>query len=194
MKQSDLGHMLGTLVGHISCWKVNFHSLWEDWFYLVGTGHSKGFLDIHVEARDSVFSWQSSLYNWCRTDSGYSKCNNCVVCGELKSTWSCNIHFSIDIQEFYEVTLLNTQKSCEQKLEEVNHMADKWEKSVSVQNSDVAHSACPVEEVSLMWCQPSNTSDIRRLQRYLKSHSKRPEQMQTMNQQTSKINSQKSKR
>uniref|UniRef100_A0A3Q1H3C1 Uncharacterized protein n=1 Tax=Acanthochromis polyacanthus TaxID=80966 RepID=A0A3Q1H3C1_9TELE len=48
------------------------------------------------------------------------------------------------IQEFYEVTLLNTQKSCEQKLEEVNHMADKWEKSVSVQNS-----ACPVEEVSL---------------------------------------------
>ncbi|XP_051793063.1 disks large homolog 2 isoform X18 [Acanthochromis polyacanthus] len=47
----------------------------------------------------------------------------------------------LDIQEFYEVTLLNTQKSCEQKLEEVNHMADKWEKSVSVQNS-----ACPVEE------------------------------------------------
>nr|XP_019940848.1 PREDICTED: disks large homolog 1-like [Paralichthys olivaceus] len=52
----------------------------------------------------------------------------------------------LDIQEFYEVTLLNTQKSCEQKLEEVNHMADKWEKSVSVQNSDVAHSACPMEE------------------------------------------------
>lgn len=51
---------------------------------------------------------------------------------------------STDIQEFYEVTLLNTQKSCEQKLEEVNHMANKWEKSVSVQNS-----ACPVEEVSL---------------------------------------------
>ncbi|XP_028277821.1 disks large homolog 2 isoform X10 [Parambassis ranga] len=47
----------------------------------------------------------------------------------------------LDIQEFYEVTLLNTQKSCEQKLEEVNHMANKWEKSVSVQNS-----ACPVEE------------------------------------------------
>ncbi|XP_027129410.1 disks large homolog 2 isoform X14 [Larimichthys crocea] len=52
----------------------------------------------------------------------------------------------LDIQEFYEVTLLNTQKSCEQKLEEVNHMADKWEKSVSVQNSELAHSACPVEE------------------------------------------------
>ncbi|XP_069366438.1 disks large homolog 2 isoform X30 [Paralichthys olivaceus] len=52
----------------------------------------------------------------------------------------------LDIQEFYEVTLLNTQKSCEQKLEEVNHMADKWEKSVSIQNSDVAHSACPMEE------------------------------------------------
>uniref|UniRef100_A0A8C2XI04 Discs, large homolog 2 (Drosophila) n=1 Tax=Cyclopterus lumpus TaxID=8103 RepID=A0A8C2XI04_CYCLU len=49
----------------------------------------------------------------------------------------------LDIQEFYEVTLLNTQKSCEQKLEEVNHMADKWEKSVSLQNSELA---CPVEE------------------------------------------------
>ncbi|XP_045895022.1 disks large homolog 2 isoform X5 [Micropterus dolomieu] len=49
----------------------------------------------------------------------------------------------LDIQEFYEVTLLNTQKSCEQKLEEVNHMADKWEKSVSIQNAEFA---CPVEE------------------------------------------------
>nr|XP_043898633.1 disks large homolog 2 isoform X15 [Solea senegalensis] len=51
-----------------------------------------------------------------------------------------------DIQEFYEVTLLNTQKSREQKLEEVMHMADKWEKSVSVQNSEIPHSACPIEE------------------------------------------------
>ncbi|KAG1970535.1 disks large [Pimephales promelas] len=33
----------------------------------------------------------------------------------------------IDIQEFYEVTLLNSQKSCEQKLVEVNHMAKQWE-------------------------------------------------------------------
>ncbi|XP_051539634.1 disks large homolog 2 isoform X5 [Myxocyprinus asiaticus] len=33
----------------------------------------------------------------------------------------------IDIQEFYEVTLLNSQKSCEQKLAEVNHMAEQWE-------------------------------------------------------------------
>ncbi|XP_070838408.1 disks large homolog 2 isoform X24 [Chaetodon trifascialis] len=52
----------------------------------------------------------------------------------------------LDIQEFYEVTLLNTQKSCEQKLEEINHMADKWEKSVSIKHSEIAHSACPVEE------------------------------------------------
>ncbi|KAG7516454.1 disks large-like 2 isoform X3 [Solea senegalensis] len=52
----------------------------------------------------------------------------------------------LDIQEFYEVTLLNTQKSREQKLEEVMHMADKWEKSVSVQNSEIPHSACPIEE------------------------------------------------
>lgn len=64
---------------------------------------------------------------------------------------SCNILISTDIQEFYEVTLLNTQKSSEQKLEEVNHMAEKWEKSVSIQNSELAHSACPVDEVSL-WC------------------------------------------
>ncbi|XP_051793047.1 disks large homolog 2 isoform X2 [Acanthochromis polyacanthus] len=56
----------------------------------------------------------------------------------------------LDIQEFYEVTLLNTQKSCEQKLEEVNHMADKWEKSVSVQNS-----ACPVEEREQSSSEPS---------------------------------------
>uniref|UniRef100_UPI003AAA83D0 disks large homolog 2 isoform X1 n=1 Tax=Centroberyx gerrardi TaxID=166262 RepID=UPI003AAA83D0 len=54
----------------------------------------------------------------------------------------------LDIQEFYEVTLLNTQKSCEQKLEEVNHMADKWEKSVSLPISELTHSACPVEESS----------------------------------------------
>lgn len=46
------------------------------------------------------------------------------------------------------MTLLNTKKSCDQKLQEVNHMADKWEKSVSVQNSELTHSACPVEEVS----------------------------------------------
>lgn len=46
------------------------------------------------------------------------------------------------------MTLLNTQKSCEQKLQEVNHMADKWEKSVTVQNFELTHSACPMEEVS----------------------------------------------
>lgn len=56
---------------------------------------------------------------------------------------------SVDIQEFYEVTLLNTQKSCEQKVEEVNHMADKWEKSASLPSSELTHTACPVEEVSL---------------------------------------------
>ncbi|XP_043307417.1 disks large homolog 2 isoform X7 [Cervus elaphus] len=35
----------------------------------------------------------------------------------------------LDIQEFYEVTLLNSQKSCEQKIEEANQIAQKWEKS-----------------------------------------------------------------
>ncbi|XP_077098599.1 disks large homolog 2 isoform X18 [Siphateles boraxobius] len=37
----------------------------------------------------------------------------------------------IDIQEFYEVTLLNSQKSCEQKLLEVNHMAKQWENTAT---------------------------------------------------------------
>ncbi|XP_006507840.1 disks large homolog 2 isoform X10 [Mus musculus] len=36
----------------------------------------------------------------------------------------------LDIQEFYEVTLLNSQKSCEQKIEEANHVAQKWEKTL----------------------------------------------------------------
>ncbi|XP_017898310.1 disks large homolog 2 isoform X3 [Ovis aries] len=35
----------------------------------------------------------------------------------------------LDIQEFYEVTLLNSQKSCEQKIEEANQVAKKWEKT-----------------------------------------------------------------
>ncbi|XP_058518283.1 disks large homolog 1-like [Ochotona princeps] len=35
----------------------------------------------------------------------------------------------LDIQEFYEVTLLNSQKSCEQKIEEANKIAKKWEKT-----------------------------------------------------------------
>nr|XP_045001509.1 disks large homolog 2 isoform X6 [Jaculus jaculus] len=34
-----------------------------------------------------------------------------------------------DIQEFYEVTLLNSQKSCEQKIEEASQVAQKWEKT-----------------------------------------------------------------
>uniref|UniRef100_A0A8C4PNA6 Uncharacterized protein n=1 Tax=Equus asinus asinus TaxID=83772 RepID=A0A8C4PNA6_EQUAS len=36
---------------------------------------------------------------------------------------------AFDIQEFYEVTLLNSQKSCEQKIEEANQVAQKWEKT-----------------------------------------------------------------
>ncbi|XP_037992682.1 disks large homolog 2 isoform X13 [Motacilla alba alba] len=37
----------------------------------------------------------------------------------------------LDIQEFYEVTLLNSQKSYEQKIEEANEVAEKWEKTTS---------------------------------------------------------------
>ncbi|XP_043436003.1 disks large homolog 2 isoform X5 [Prionailurus bengalensis] len=35
----------------------------------------------------------------------------------------------LDIQEFYELTLLNSQKSCDQKIEEANQVAQKWEKA-----------------------------------------------------------------
>lgn len=38
--------------------------------------------------------------------------------------------FFTDIQEFYEVTLLNSHKSCEQKIEEANQVAQKWEKTL----------------------------------------------------------------
>lgn len=64
---------------------------------------------------------------------------------EKQTHESSKISVSTDIQEFYEVTLLNTQTSCEQKLEEVNYMADKWEQSVSLPNSELAS---PVEKVS----------------------------------------------
>lgn len=38
--------------------------------------------------------------------------------------------FFTDIQEFYEVTLLNSHKSREQKIEEANQVAQKWEKTL----------------------------------------------------------------
>ncbi|XP_031427967.1 disks large homolog 2 isoform X8 [Clupea harengus] len=50
----------------------------------------------------------------------------------------------LDIQEFYEVTLLNSHKSCEQKLEEVNHMAEKWESPGSP--AVVLHHSQPSQE------------------------------------------------
>ncbi|XP_062870557.1 disks large homolog 2 isoform X1 [Trichomycterus rosablanca] len=45
----------------------------------------------------------------------------------------------IDIQEFYEVTLLNCQKSCQQKLEEVRHMAEQFETSMICPGSPNTH-------------------------------------------------------
>ncbi|XP_040587934.1 disks large homolog 2 isoform X3 [Mesocricetus auratus] len=36
----------------------------------------------------------------------------------------------LDIQEFYEVTLLNSHKSCEQKIEEANQVVQKWERTL----------------------------------------------------------------
>lgn len=64
-----------------------------------------------------------------------------------------------DIQEIYEVTLLNTQKSCEQKLEEINHMADKWEQTGTGFPTTVLQHACPTE-VSLMGPQSSGHRNI----------------------------------
>uniref|UniRef100_A0AAV2JDQ7 L27 domain-containing protein n=1 Tax=Knipowitschia caucasica TaxID=637954 RepID=A0AAV2JDQ7_KNICA len=52
----------------------------------------------------------------------------------------------LDIQEFYEVTLLNTQKSREQKLEEVNHMAEHWVRSTSAHDSEPTPAACLLEK------------------------------------------------
>ncbi|XP_036898735.1 disks large homolog 2 isoform X1 [Sturnira hondurensis] len=48
------------------------------------------------------------------------------VMGVFKSTL---FQALLDIQEFYEVTLLNSQKSCEQKIEEANQVVQKWEKT-----------------------------------------------------------------
>uniref|UniRef100_A0A8C8J4N5 Disks large homolog 2 n=1 Tax=Oncorhynchus tshawytscha TaxID=74940 RepID=A0A8C8J4N5_ONCTS len=52
----------------------------------------------------------------------------------------------LDIQEIYEVTLLNTQKSSEQKLEEINHMADKWEQTGTGFPTTVLQHSCPTEQ------------------------------------------------
>ncbi|XP_064834905.1 disks large homolog 2-like isoform X8 [Oncorhynchus masou masou] len=51
----------------------------------------------------------------------------------------------LDIQELYEVMLLNTQKSCEQKLEEINHIADKWEQTGTGFPTTVLQHSCPTE-------------------------------------------------
>lgn len=66
----------------------------------------------------------------------------------------------VDIQEFYEVTLLNSQKSCEQKLVEVNHMAKQWEHTAT-------SSTLPTEGP-----QPASTPpEVRRI----KNHAHRPQ-------------------
>ncbi|XP_051635170.1 disks large homolog 2 isoform X7 [Manacus candei] len=43
----------------------------------------------------------------------------------------------LDIQEFYEVTLLNSQKSYEQKIEEANQVAEKWEKTSATDHENL---------------------------------------------------------
>ncbi|XP_075598566.1 disks large homolog 2 isoform X3 [Balearica regulorum gibbericeps] len=62
----------------------------------------------------------------------------------------------LDIQEFYEVTLLNSQKSYEQKIEEANQVAEKWEKTTSAtdhenlqKNQEQSHGRCPSHKCSV---------------------------------------------
>ncbi|XP_060090967.1 disks large homolog 2 isoform X2 [Heteronotia binoei] len=45
----------------------------------------------------------------------------------------------LDIQEFYEVTLLDSQKTCQQKIEEVNQVAEKWENTQSLATDETQH-------------------------------------------------------
>lgn len=97
--------------------------------------------------------WLFAVFDFLLLYVIYSITRIYLLCHWIKSIQlsapakSCPICTPTDIREFYEVTLLNSQKSCEQKLEEINHMADKWEKNVSIQNS-----ACLREEVSLWSC------------------------------------------
>ncbi|XP_027388192.1 disks large homolog 2 isoform X6 [Bos indicus x Bos taurus] len=63
----------------------------------------------------------------------------------------------LDIQEFYEVTLLNSQKSCEQKIEEANQVAQKWEKTSFLaschdnlqKSSEQNQGKCPAQNCSV---------------------------------------------
>lgn len=52
-----------------------------------------------------------------------------AICEVIYDILIFPLHFFTDIQEFYEMTLLNSQKSCEQKIEEANQVAQKWEKT-----------------------------------------------------------------
>ena len=75
---------------------------------------------------------------------GYSVYKQFVF--KFKSLFVSSFDF-LDIQEFYEVTLLNTQKSCEQKLEEVNNMAEQWEHSTTNSSTTHPQPACAQPEV-----------------------------------------------
>ncbi|XP_029391152.1 disks large homolog 2 isoform X6 [Mus pahari] len=91
----------------------------------------------------------------------------------------------LDIQEFYEVTLLNSQKSCEQKIEEANHVAQKWEKTLlldscrdSLQKSS-EHTGCsgPKENASYIeQNKESQCSEIETEEKTCQNHGKCPAQ------------------
>lgn len=51
-----------------------------------------------------------------------------------------SIHFAIDIQEFYELTLLDESKTIQQKTVETLHIASKWEQenSLKINASEVS--------------------------------------------------------
>ncbi|XP_062343488.1 disks large homolog 2 isoform X1 [Cinclus cinclus] len=65
----------------------------------------------------------------------------------------------LDIQEFYEVTLLNSQKSYEQKIEEANQVAEKWEKTTSATDHENLQkkqesSRCSGSKQNVSCCEP----------------------------------------
>ncbi|XP_042621145.1 disks large homolog 2-like isoform X3 [Cyprinus carpio] len=65
----------------------------------------------------------------CASNGGGSHASNWRTLGE--DFCQRALALITDIQEFYELTLLNSQKSCDQKLVEVNHMAEQWKQTAT---------------------------------------------------------------
>lgn len=89
--------------------------------------------------------YNSNLMNWLHFWDVIGKrlmiyiCFNLALLNQKWEVKACLIISLLDIQEFYEVTLLNSQKSREQKLEEVKHMAEQCENSSTSLGFSYAH-------------------------------------------------------